>query len=251
VPGFKFQVTDENSGAYSLDSSKLRKYRWDERLAMALIIFEVVSGGTKKNHPPGGEDWSVLVAARSPAEARDIACHETEIDRPWAIYEWGTDARPAAKPGVLRGPFENCPAVCRGWKMYEEDRNDDGETPKVVEHPLPPPIEADLTSKSPRVQCSHCAKITSGDSYFTITATGYMDKGKTGNGRIYSSADLVGLSLWQVADYETRRMHELKMIEARDGVVNIICCSAECLKNYLCTSVDKLVAATPGFNLKA
>ena len=37
---------------------------------MALTIYEIVSGGTKKHYPPGGEDWSVLVAARTPAEAR-------------------------------------------------------------------------------------------------------------------------------------------------------------------------------------
>jgi len=100
---------------------------------MALTIYEVVSGGTKKHHPPGGEDWSVLVAARSPAEARDIAYAETEIGRPWVIYEWGVDARPTAEPGILRGPFENCPAVCRGWKMYQEDPSSDAQPPPIIE----------------------------------------------------------------------------------------------------------------------
>jgi hypothetical protein len=214
-------------------------------LLMALIIYEVVSGGTKKHHPPGGEDWSVLVAAHSPAEARDIACHETEIDRPWAIYEWGTDARPNAKPGVLRGPFENCPAVCRGWKMFEEDLDDDSVSPRIVPSPKPPVGERDLASKSPEFTCFQCGKTTSGDAYFTITASGYMDKGKTGNGRLYSSADLVKLSLWHIADYETRRTHELKLSEGE--IANVACCSAECLKNFLSASVDKLVSRSTHF----
>ena len=100
---------------------------------MALTIYEVVSGGTKKHHPPGGEDWSVLVAAHSPAEARDIAYAETEIGRPWVIYEWGVDARPSGEPGILRGPFENCPAFCRGWKMYQEDPDSDAQPPPIIE----------------------------------------------------------------------------------------------------------------------
>ena len=100
---------------------------------MELTIYEVVSGGTKKHNPSGGEDWSVLVAASSPSEARDIACNETEIGRPWVIYEWGADARPSAKPGVLRGPFENCPAFCRGWKMYQEDLTSDADPPPIIE----------------------------------------------------------------------------------------------------------------------
>ena len=210
---------------------------------MALTIYEVVSGGTKKHHPPGGgEDWSVLVAANNPAEARDIAYHETEISRPWAIYEWGTDARPTAKPGVLRGPFENCPAVCRGWKMYEEDWKDESESPRIVESPKPPMAEGQVISKSPEFTCCQCGKLASGDTYFTITATGYVDKGKTGNGRLYESADLVKLSLWHIADYETRRTHELKLSEG--GIANVACCSAECLKNYICASIDKLASRT-------
>ena len=78
----------------------------------------------------------MLVAAHTPAEARDIAYGETEIDRPWVIYEWGVDARQSAQPGILRGPFENCPAVCRGWKMYHEDPSSDAEPPPIIEWPI-------------------------------------------------------------------------------------------------------------------
>ena len=212
---------------------------------MALTIYEVVSGGTKKHHPPGGEDWSVLVAAHSPAEARDIACHETEIGRPWAIYEWGTDARPDAKPGVLRGPFENCPAVCRGWKMYQESPDDESESPPIVESPKPTEAEEILAPKSPGLTCSQCGKTTSADSWFAITACGYIDKGKTESGRLYSSADLVKLSIWHVADNQTRRARELKLSEGETA--NVTCCSAECLKNFLAASVDKLVRQSNQF----
>jgi hypothetical protein len=212
---------------------------------MSLIIYEVVSGGTKKHHPPGGEDWSVLVAAHHPAEARDIAYHETEIGRPWVIYEWGTDARPSAKPGVLRGPFENCPAVCRGWKMYQESRESNGKSPQVVEWPQPPQDDRQVTPKTPEFPCAQCGKITPRDSYFTITASGFVDQGKTGAGRIYSSADLVELSLWHVADYATQRTYESRL--AKGGIANVACCSAECLKNYLCAAVDKLVTRSTQF----
>jgi hypothetical protein len=99
---------------------------------MGLTIYEVVSGGTKKHHPPGGEDWCVLVAAHTPTQARDIAYNETDIGRPWVIYEWGADTRPAAEPGILRGPFEHCPAVDRGWKKYEEDFGSSVDPPPVV-----------------------------------------------------------------------------------------------------------------------
>jgi len=98
-----------------------------------LLIFEVVSGGTKEHHPPGGEDWSVIVAAHTPEQARDIACGETNIGRPWVIYEWGVDARKGAEPGILRGPFECCPAVSRQWKKYQEDRESGATPPPIVE----------------------------------------------------------------------------------------------------------------------
>ena len=83
---------------------------------MRLTIYEVVAGGD-------GEDWSVIVAARSPAEARDIACYNRPVmARPWVIYEWGTDVRENVEPGILRGPFQDYPAVNRGgWKQYKED----------------------------------------------------------------------------------------------------------------------------------
>jgi hypothetical protein len=43
---------------------------------IALTIYEVVAGGD-------GEDWSVLVAAHSPTEARDIACYnQPRMDSP-------------------------------------------------------------------------------------------------------------------------------------------------------------------------
>jgi len=212
---------------------------------MALIIYEVVSGGTKKHHPTGGEDWSVLVAAHSPAEARDIACHETEIDRPWAIYEWGTDARINAKPVFLRGPFENCPAVCRGWKMFEEDLSDDSESPRIVESPKPPEGQRALASKICEFTCSQCGKTTIGNVFFTITASGYMNKGKTGSGRGYSSADWVKLSLWHIADYEKRRSPELKL--SAGETANVACCSAACLKDFLGAAVDKLVRCSTQF----
>jgi hypothetical protein len=99
-----------------------------------LLIFEVVSGGRKENIPVGGgEDWSVIVAAHSPEQARDIAYGDMEIGRPWVICEWGIDARKGATPGILRGPFECCPAVCRGWKMYQEDPESGADPPPVVE----------------------------------------------------------------------------------------------------------------------
>ncbi len=100
---------------------------------MPLTIYEVVSGGTKQHHPPAGEDWCVLVAAHSPTDARDIAYGETEIGRPWIIYEWGTDARESAEPGVLRGPYEHCPAIGRGWKAYKEDEESKTDPPNVIE----------------------------------------------------------------------------------------------------------------------
>lgn len=82
---------------------------------MALTIYEVVAGGDN-------EDWSVLVAANTPTEARDIAClNQPRMVHPWVIYEWGTDARANATPGILRGPFQDYPAVGHGWKMYQED----------------------------------------------------------------------------------------------------------------------------------
>lgn len=100
---------------------------------MPLTIYEVVSGGTKQNHPPGGEDWCVVVAATSPTEARDIAWRETQIGRPWAIYEWGVHTGATIEPGVLRGPYEHCPALNRGgWTMYREDLEDRSESPAVV-----------------------------------------------------------------------------------------------------------------------
>lgn len=104
---------------------------------MSLIIYEVVSGGTKKHHPPGGEDWSVLVAAHTPTEARDIAYRDTIIGRAWVIYEWGLDARASAEPGVLRGAFECCPTVCLGWKMYHEDPFSDADPAPIVEWKIP------------------------------------------------------------------------------------------------------------------
>ena len=91
---------------------------------MALTIYEVVAGGD-------GEDWSVLVAAHNPTEARDIVGAETKIGRPWVIYEWGTDARAKATPGILRGPFQDYPAYGRGWKMWQEDWHSQ-ETPKPI-----------------------------------------------------------------------------------------------------------------------
>src|SRR5262245_12143331 len=94
---------------------------------MPLTIYEVVAGGD-------GEDWSVLVAARSLAEARDIACYKRPVmERPWVIYEWGTDARENVEPGILRGPFQDYPAVCRGWKMYQEDPDSDAKPPPIIE----------------------------------------------------------------------------------------------------------------------
>jgi hypothetical protein len=94
---------------------------------MALTIYEVVAGGD-------GEDWSALVAAHSPTEARDIARYnQPRMDRPWAIYEWGTDARDNSEPGILRGPFQDYPAVCRGWKMYKEDHDSDAKPPPIIE----------------------------------------------------------------------------------------------------------------------
>ena len=100
---------------------------------MKLRIYEVVSGGTKEHHPPGGEDWSVIVAAESPTQARKIAWRETNQGVPWAIYEWGIDARENVEPGILRGPFECCPAVNRQWKMYELDPDDDSDWPAAIE----------------------------------------------------------------------------------------------------------------------
>jgi hypothetical protein len=102
-------------------------------MTMSLTIYEVISGGTKKYHAGAGVDWCVLVAANSPTEARDIAYYETEIDRPWVIYEWGTDARESAEPGILRGPYEHCPAVNRGWKQYQEDFRDNSDSPAIIE----------------------------------------------------------------------------------------------------------------------
>lgn len=86
---------------------------------MRLKLFEVVSGGTKEHHPPGGEDWSVIVAAETPYQAYRFAWDQTNQGKPWVIYEWGVDAREDAEPGILRGPFECCPAFGRGWKMYQ------------------------------------------------------------------------------------------------------------------------------------
>src|SRR5947199_5125140 len=94
---------------------------------MALTIYEVVAGGD-------GEDWSVLVAAHSPAEARDIACYnQPRMESPWVIYEWGTDARQNAEPAILRGPFQDYPAVCRGWKMYQEDWKSDVKPRPIID----------------------------------------------------------------------------------------------------------------------
>jgi len=95
---------------------------------MTLTIYEVVAGGD-------GEDWSVLVAAHTPTEAREIACfNQPRMERPWVIYEWGTDARKDATPGVLRGPFQDYPACNRGgWKQYHEDPNSDDKTPPIIE----------------------------------------------------------------------------------------------------------------------
>lgn len=119
----------------SRDSSCLRwrHIEQEKDRQLALTIYEVVSGGTKAHCPPGGEDWSVLVAAGSPTEARDIAYRETEVGRPWVIYEWGIDGRQSAEPGILRGPFKHYPAVCLGWKVYIEDPDDEAERPRVVE----------------------------------------------------------------------------------------------------------------------
>lgn len=95
---------------------------------MTLFIYEVVAGGD-------GEDWSVLVAAHSPAQARDIACYnQPRMHRPWVIYEWGTDARRNADPGILRGPFQDYPAANRGgWKQYKEDLNSELRPRPVIE----------------------------------------------------------------------------------------------------------------------
>ena len=97
---------------------------------MPLVIYEVVAGGND-------EDWSVLVAARSPTEARDIAClNDPRMQTPWVIYEWGTDARENACPGILRGPFQDsASSACNrgGWRQYAEDWDSDTRPRPIIE----------------------------------------------------------------------------------------------------------------------
>ena len=97
------------------------------------MIYEVVSGGKKEHDSCGGEDWSVLVAAITPSQARDLALEETDIDCPWIVYEWGQDTRESPSPGILRGPIETSPADCRGWKSYIEDTESSLSPPPMIE----------------------------------------------------------------------------------------------------------------------
>jgi hypothetical protein len=56
------------------------------------------------------------------------------MNSPWVIYEWGTDARNNAVPGILRGPFQDYPACNRGgWKQYVEDHDSEIKPRPIIE----------------------------------------------------------------------------------------------------------------------
>jgi hypothetical protein len=93
-------------------------------------------------------------------------------------------------------------------------------------------------------RCANCEKVVPFNTHFTITALGLMDKGKAGYGRTYLPSDVAELSLWHVMDREARKVVELKLSEGRfnGGAASVFFCSADCMKNYLVTAVDELVA---------
>ena len=101
-----------------------------------------------------------------------------------------------------------------------------------------PQTESEMASDE--FQCAECGKRTSGNSYFTITARGLVDKGKTGSGRLYSGADLTTLSIWHVTDFESRQGHEQRLCEG-EWLASLFFCSADCMRNYLLKSIDELV----------
>ena len=112
----------------------------------------------------------------------------------------------------------------------------------ALEMPKYPQTESDFAPKGDTFQCAHCGKATSMHAHFTITASGFVDKAKTGGGRLDSPTDLAQLSLWYVPDLDLRRAIELPLSEGRScGLANVICCSADCLKSYLEAAVDELV----------
>ena len=109
--------------------------------------------------------------------------------------------------------------------------------------PKYPHTDFDLSPKGDEFQCAECGKRKSTNSVFSITASGLIDKGKTGGGRLHSPADLVKLSFWHEADQDLRQAIELPLAEGGfiRGVASVVFCSADCLKNYLLASVDELV----------
>jgi hypothetical protein len=151
---------------------------------------------------------------------------------------------------VLRGPYIQC-AYNYAWKAWnrkiegaEYTKEWEEEKPYVVAQPEHPQTESDLTHERDGFQCAACGKRTSGNSYFTITARGLVDKGKTGAGRLYSAADLVKLSLWHVIDSSVGLAYEELLAEGKftGGQANVVFCTTECIKSYLTKSMDKLLA---------
>jgi hypothetical protein len=98
-------------------------------------IYEVVSGGTKQNYPPGGEDWCVLVAAESPDAAREYAYTHTEIGVPWVVYEIAPENENIKLMAILRNMYESCPASNFGWPAFYPDPSSEPECiqPKLIE----------------------------------------------------------------------------------------------------------------------
>jgi hypothetical protein len=109
--------------------------------------------------------------------------------------------------------------------------------------PKYPQTDFDLSPKGDEFLCAQCGKRKSTNSIFSITASGLIDKGKTGDGRLQSPADVVKLSLWHEVDQDLRQAIELPLAQGGliTGVASVLFCSADCLKNYMLGSVDELV----------
>jgi hypothetical protein len=108
--------------------------------------------------------------------------------------------------------------------------------------PKYPQTDSDWMPKGDTFECAHCGKAASVHTCFSITAQGFVDKGKKIGGRLPARADLVRLSLWHQPVFDLRRAIELPLSEGRVlGLANVVCCSAECLKSYLEAAVDELV----------
>src|SRR5262249_32929453 len=109
--------------------------------------------------------------------------------------------------------------------------------------PKYPQTDFGLSRNGDEFVCAQCGKRKSTNSLFSIAASGLIDKGKTGGGRLHSPADVVKLSLWHEADQDLRQAIELPLAQGGliRGVASVVFCSADCMKNYLLASVEELV----------